>query len=135
MATSPESPTSGTFGGGIADGYEDSPMIRLQVQDREGATVVSVQGEVDMVTAPRLHSCLQDQLGMTPRRLVVDLAGVGFLGSSGLAVLVECLDGARGRGTDLRLVASSRGVVRPLEATGLTELFQTYPDVESALAG
>jgi anti-sigma B factor antagonist len=50
-------------------------------------------------------------------------------------VLVECLEDARGRGTELRLVVSSREVIRPLEATGLTELFQTHRDLESALAG
>ena len=131
----PGSAASDTTAGGTAGGCEDTPMIRLQVQDRDGATVVSVGGEVDMVTTPRLHSCLQDQLARTPQRLILDLSGVSFLGSSGLAVLVECLDDARGRGSDLRLVANSRQVTRPLEATGLTTLFQTYPDMASALAG
>lgn len=131
--TLPGSPASDTSGGDATDVCEDTSMIRLQVQDRNDATVVSVRGEIDMVTTPRLHSCLQERLARTPQRLIVNLSGVGFLGSSGLAVLVECLDDARGRGTDLRLVVSSREVIRPLEATGLTELFQTYPDVESAL--
>ncbi len=132
--TAPGFPVSDTTAGSTADVCEDTPMIRLRVRDRGGATVVSVEGEVDMVTTPRLHSCLQDQLARTPQRLVLDLSGVSFLGSSGLAVLVECLDDARGRGSDLRLVANSRQVVRPLEATGLTTLFQTYPDMASALA-
>ncbi len=88
-----------------------------------------------MVTTPRLQGCLQDRLASSPQRLVVDLSAVSFLGSTGLAVLVECLEDARGRGTELRLVASSREVIRPLEAAGLTELFQTHQDVESALAG
>lgn len=131
--TVPGSAASDTTAEGSADGCEDT-QIRLQVQDWDGATVVSVGGGVDMVTTPRLHSCLQDQLARTPQRLVLDLSGVSFLGSSGLAVLVECLDEARGCGSDLRLVASSRRVMRPLEATGLTKLFQTYPDVVAALA-
>jgi anti-sigma B factor antagonist len=124
-----------TAGGGIANANEETMTIHLQVQDRDRVIVVRVRGEVDMVTTPRLHSCLQDQLATTPQRLVIDLSGVSFLGSSGLAVLVECLDDARERGTDLRLVANSRGVMRPLEATGLTDLFQTYPDVTSAHPG
>lgn len=128
--TVPGSPASDT----TADVCEDTPTIRLQVRDCGGITVVSVEGEIDMVTTPRLHSCLQDQLASTPQRLILDLSRVSFLGSSGLAVLVECLDDARGRGSDLRLVPNSRQVVRPLEATGLTTLFQTYPDMASALA-
>lgn len=135
MTTFPDTPISGT-GGGTGD-LSDSPdaqMIAIEVADHGGATVVSVAGEVDMVTTPRLNNCLQERLALSPDRLVVDLSGLSFLGSSGLAVLVESLDDARGRGTDLRLVCSSREVVRPLEATGLTELFQTFPDLGSALA-
>jgi len=135
MTTSPGSPASDASAAGTADVCEDTPLIGLQVQDHDGATVVRVRGEVDMVTTPRLRSCLQDRLASTPQRLVVDLSAVSFLGSSGLAVLVECLEDARGRGTDLRLVAGSREVIRPLEATGLTELFQTHRDVQSALDG
>jgi len=118
----------------VADVPEDTPTIAIDVVERDGATVVSVRGEVDMVTTPRLHACLQDRLSRTPERLVVDMSGLIFLGSSGLAVLVESLDTARTRGTDLRLVCNSREVVRPLEVTGLTELFQTYSDLNSALA-
>jgi len=136
MTTFSASPSSG-IGGGTADVSDtsDAQMITVEVTDHDGATVVSVAGEVDMVTTPRLNTCLQEQLAQSPDRLVVDLSGLSFLGSSGLAVLVESLDDARGRGTDLRLVCSSREVVRPLEATGLTELFQTFPDLDSALAG
>ncbi len=136
MTTFPGTPTTGT--GGDTEDISDTPdaqMIAIEVAAHGGATVVSVSGEVDMVTTPRLNTCLQEQLALNPDRLVIDLSGLSFLGSSGLAVLVESLDDARGGGTDLRLVCSSREVVRPLEATGLTELFQTFPDLNSALAG
>lgn len=135
MTTVPGAPAAETPGDGAADASEDAQMIAIDVVDRDGATVVSVHGEVDMITTPRLHACLQDRLARTPDRLVVDMSGLSFLGSSGLAVLVESLDDARTRGTDLRLVCNSREVVRPLEATGLTELFKTYSDLGSALAG
>lgn len=133
MTTVPGAPTADTPGGGAADVSEDAQMISIDVAERDGATVVSVGGEVDMVTTPRLHACLQDRLARTPERLVIDMSGLSFLGSSGLAVLVESLEDARTRGTELRLVCNSRQVVRPLEATGLTELFQTYSDLDSAL--
>jgi len=48
---------------------------------------------------------------------------VSFLGSSGLAVLVEARDHAQQGGHQLRLVCSSRIVLRALEATGLRDLF------------
>ena len=66
-------------------------------------------------------------------RCVLDLSGVSFLGSSGLAVLVEARDQAQRSSGELRLVCSSRIVLRALEATGLRELFDISPDLATAL--
>ena len=95
--------------------------------------MVTVTGEVDMMTTPHLRSYLQQQVERAGSLLVLDLRGVAFLGSSGLAVLVETLDWARDRDITLRLVCTSREVVRPLEATGLTDLFEIHSDPEDAL--
>ena len=84
------------------------------------ATVV---GEVDTFTAPVLRASLDTQLEQQPTALVIDLCGVQFLGSAGLAVLVETQKSARSRDVGLRLVANTRAVTRPLEVTGLIDLF------------
>ena len=89
----------------------------------DGAVTVTVVGEVDTFTAPVLRSSLDTQLEQQPRELVIDLSGVQFLGSAGLAVLVETQKSARARDVDLRLVATTRAVTRPLEVTGLIDLF------------
>ncbi|MGR7026815.1 STAS domain-containing protein [Geodermatophilus sp. URMC 62] len=89
----------------------------------DGSVTVTVVGEVDTFTAPVLRSSLDTQLEQQPRELVIDLSGVQFLGSAGLAVLVETQKSARSRDVDLRLVATTRAVTRPLEVTGLIDLF------------
>ena len=89
----------------------------------EGAVTVTVVGEVDTFTAPVLRSTLDAQLEQQPKELVIDLSGVQFLVSAGLAVLVETQKSARSREVDLRLVATTRAVTRPLEVTGLIDLF------------
>jgi len=109
-------------------------LISLDAVEVGGSVLVTVAGEIDMVTTPRLRSYLREQLTRAGSMLVVDLRAVEFLGSSGLAVLVETLDGARERGVALRLVCDSREVVRPLEATGLTDLFEIHHDPDAALA-
>jgi anti-sigma B factor antagonist len=78
---------------------------------------------VDTFTAPVLRASLDTQLEQQPEQLVVDLCGVQFLGSAGLAVLVETQKSARSREVGLTLVASTRAVTRPLEVTGLIDLF------------
>src|SRR4051812_4113703 len=89
----------------------------------DGVVTVTVVGEVDTFTAPVLRSTLDGQLEQQPRELVIDLSGVQFLGSAGLAVLVETQKSSRAREVSLRLIATTRAVTRPLEVTGLIDLF------------
>ena len=99
-------------------------VITLSTQTGEnGAVTVTVVGEVDTFTAPVLRSSLDSQLEQSPRELIIDLSGVQFLGSAGLAVLVETQKAARSRDVALRLIATTRAVTRPLEVTGLIDLF------------
>lgn len=109
-------------------------MISLDARQVGSSYLVTVTGEVDMMTTPHLRSYLQEHVERAAAGLVLDLRGVAFLGSSGLAVLVETLDWTRERGIALRLVCTSREVLRPLEATGLTELFDIRSDPEDALS-
>jgi anti-sigma B factor antagonist len=90
---------------------------------RDGAVTVSVAGEVDTFTAPTLRSAVDAELKGRPAELVLDLRGVRFLGSAGLALLVETQKSAGARGIVLRLIATTRPVIRPLEVTGLLPLF------------
>jgi anti-sigma B factor antagonist len=98
-------------------------VITLSTSNEDGVVTVTVVGEVDTFTAPVLRSTLDSQLELQPRELVIDLSGVQFLGSAGLAVLVETQKSARSRDVDLRLIATTRAVTRPLEVTGLIDLF------------
>lgn len=98
----------------------------------DGVTVLAVSGEVDMLTAPQLRAEALRQLD-TSRTLVLDMSGVGFLGSAGLAVLVEASQQAKRRDAEFRVVAVERAVTRPLAATGLGEVFSVFESVEQAL--
>lgn len=99
----------------------------------QGATVLAVTGEVDMLTAPQLRADALRHLD-AGGALVLDLSGVSFLGSAGLAVLVEASQQAKRRGAAFRVVAVERAVTRPLAATGLGEVFSVFESVEQALA-
>lgn len=99
----------------------------------EGVTVLAVSGEVDMLTAPQLRAAALPRLD-ADGTLVLDLSGVSFLGSAGLAVLVEASQQAKRRGSEFRVVAVERAVTRPLAATGLGEVFSVFTSVEQAVA-
>jgi anti-sigma B factor antagonist len=98
-----------------------------------GTTVLRVSGEIDMLTCPDLRHAITEQLGDGQRRLVIDLSEVLFLGTSGLAALVEARAEAISRDLGLWLVCSGRQVRRPLEIAGLVELFHIAESVPRAL--
>ena len=102
--------------------FDDVITLSTSTGD-DGVVTVTVVGEVDTFTAPVLRSTLDSQLEQQPRELVIDLSGVQFLGSAGLAVLVETQKSSRAREVALRLIATTRAVTRPLEVTGLIDLF------------
>lgn len=107
--------------------------VELEVGNPAGdVTVLSVAGEVDMLSAPALRAAVSTNLA-DKGTFVLDMSRVTFLGSAGLAVLVEGLQQSRRRGIAFRIVASDRAVTRPLVATGLGDVFDVHPSVEDAI--
>lgn len=99
-----------------------------------GVCVVTVDGELDMLTAPLLEACLREQLCTHPRHLVLDLQPVRFLSSSGLNCLLHTRDSAQTSATRLHLAGLvTRAVARPLQVSQLLDVFHTYPTVTHAL--
>jgi anti-sigma B factor antagonist len=83
------------------------------------AYLVSLGGEIDLHVAPRLSEELHGAIANGARRLVVDLGGVSFIDSSGIAALVRAAERLRARGAELVLVCDDHRILRALEVTGL----------------
>jgi anti-sigma B factor antagonist len=101
-----------------------------------GQVVITVGGEVDMLTSPQLRSAVLDQFEPDSgvELVVLDLDGVTFLGTSGLAVLIEVREAAHAAGVELRLACTARRVLRPLTIAGLIPLFDIHDTIDQALA-
>lgn len=93
--------------------------------------VVHLDGEIDLESAPRLRQHLLESLNLGSS-LLVEMSGVGYIDSSGIASLVEALQNARKRRLDLKLIAPSNRVRRVLELARLDKVFDIYPDLETA---
>lgn len=98
-----------------------------------GAVVITVRGEVDLLTSPLLRDALLTQLPGPGTRVIVDLTAVGFFGAAGLNVLATIRAAALAAGTGLCLVAHTRPVLLPLTITGMHTEFDIYPDLAHAL--
>jgi anti-sigma B factor antagonist len=100
-------------------------LVALDVRRSDGSVCIVATGEIDSSSAPQFRRTLETLLaepGLS--EIVVDLAGVTFLDSAGLCVLAAAHRRIKGRGIQLRVLASSRAVVRPLQITGLWDLLR-----------
>jgi anti-sigma B factor antagonist len=120
-------------------GYTEQMLSPISVEIDTGhphALVLRVSGEVDISTVGTITRGFTSML--STRRagqdlLIIDVSGVGFFGSSGVAALVECQHAAENEALQLRLSGTSSAVLRPLEGTGLIRCFDWYPTLEAAL--
>lgn len=107
---------------------EDAAVFTVTetVEQDDSAVVLAVTGEVDMLTAPRFEQALYDAVARRPLVLVIDLLGVSFFASAGLAILVK-VDEKTVPPTQLRVVARGAATLRPLQLTGLVRTLAVYP--------
>ena len=95
-----------------------------------GRPALSVRGELDLATAPRLAEAAESQLSQQPQSLVVDLTGTTFLDSSGARQLVRIARRAAAEGVGLEVVCPRAN--RPVRlVVDLLELRAVVPIVES----
>jgi anti-sigma B factor antagonist len=95
--------------------------------------VVSIEGELDLHTAPELEQALGTILARGGRNVVVDLAGLEFIDSAALAALLRALPRFRARGGRFLLVTEDRRILRTLEITGLDRTFDIEPRLGNAV--
>jgi anti-sigma B factor antagonist len=93
----------------------------VEAQSEGPECVVSVSGELDLAAASSLESELDRVLQSEVTRIVLDLAGLEFIDSTGLSVLVRAQQRAHESGRELGLVNPGQQVERLLSLTGLTE--------------
>ena len=104
----------------------------LDTNDHGDLTVVAVKGEVDLYTAPSLKERVADLVSAGRSRIAVDLAGVEFMDSTGLGVLIGGLKRCKEAGGSLTLVAPREPVLKILAITGLDKVFAIHDNVEQA---
>ena len=109
----------------MAASFAEPPMtdlVRVDVVTFGPSVRVIAGGEIDSSSAPVFERHLDGVLESRPGELVIDLCAVTFLDSAGLCVLASAHRRASEQQISVRLLVSSRAVVRPLQITGLWRL-------------
>lgn len=96
--------------------------------------VLPLQGEIDLHVSPNVAASLKMMIEKKPPQVIVDLAGVSYIDSSGLAALIEGMQNVQQYGGKF-VLAGLQEPVRPIfEIARLDQVFQIFPDVDGALA-
>jgi len=104
--------------------------INSRVKDNIGMVVV--EGEVDMFTSPDLRDNLLPFFKKKVKGIIVDLSGVSFMDSSGIATLVEGLQWSKKEKRQFILTGLGTNVLNALTLTKLDNVFSIKSDTEGA---
>lgn len=113
----------------------EPPLLTIAfAEPAPGVLLVTVDGELDLASAPELDARVRHEVHeRQPRRLIVDLARLRFLGLHGIAVFERLRRNPVTIGSGIALVALPPAGRRALEFTGVLPMFDRYPDVATAL--
>jgi anti-sigma B factor antagonist len=102
--------------------------LEIDKQGGAGSWVLVVRGEVDLYSSPELRNAITKVMPKKGGAVTVDLRGVPYMDSSGVATLVEGYRSALDTGTQFVLAAPSQSVMKVLQLSRLDSVFTIRED-------
>ena len=97
--------------------------LDIREEDVNGTHVIYVSGDVDLYSSPELRDSVQRGIPLAKSGLAIDLAGVKYIDSSGIATLVEGHRTADARKVEFKLQSLPESVLRVLQLSKLDSYF------------
>ena len=96
--------------------------------------VLSLEGEIDLHESPQIREALTPMIERKLPRLLIDLTGVSYIDSSGLAVFIDAMQRVQSYGGQLALFGIGETVRNIFHIARLDQVFKIFPDKNTALA-
>lgn len=108
----------------------------MEIKDRvvNDVTVISLEGSIDAMTAPKITEFIHGQVSKGNIKLVADLSGVDYTSSAGLRVMLGAIKETRSQGGDLRLTGIQPDVQKVLNLSGFSNILKIFDDLDAAVA-
>ena len=100
--------------------------MKIDVTKENGIVIVVVEGEIDADTSPQLRERFDELLAEGEQSYVIDMVGVEFIDSSGLAAFVRLFKRVRIGEGDVRLCGVRPEVLKIFELTRLNRVFDIF---------
>ena len=112
-----------------------SEQAMLRMEEHGDVVVAHVEGELDLAVTQRIGDRIGEAIPTSARGLVIDLCDLGFIDSSGVALLFTLAQRLSGRRQELRVVVSPGSpVARVLELVDFGRAAPVGSDLDGALA-
>lgn len=110
-----------------------SQRMELEITEKNNATIVQINGELDVANAMELSEHLTQLFKKFPKRVILNLEAVNYIASSGLAMLVSALKKSRETRVPFAICGLSPLARKAVETTTLHEILPIYKDVTESL--
>ncbi len=108
--------------------------LTVGVRQQPGAAIIDLAGEIDGFAEESLNTAYLEAEGATGKAILLNFAGVEYINSSGIALIVGLLTRARNSGRRLLACGLSEHYVEIFTITRLVDFMAVFPDEASALA-
>ena len=108
--------------------------LEIEQREREGITILEMKGRITVgKEATALREKIAELTAASVRNVVLNLANVDFIDSTGLGALVVCATSARKAGGAVKLVSLNRRNIELLVMTKLATVFEIFNDEQDAI--
>lgn len=109
--------------------------MKISARRVKSATILDVSGNIDMSNSPEVRKVLLQEIRVQKvNQVALNLSGVNYIDSSGVASLVEGLKASRDMGSRFILFGLNDSAREVLKISRLLKLFEVYDDETQAMA-
>jgi anti-anti-sigma factor len=108
--------------------------MEIEARKEKSTTIVKVTGKMDAVSSPEFEKKLLELMGEGEKDFVIDLAGLDYISSAGLRVILATAKKLKGKEGKLLLCSLKDMVKEVFEISGFTAIIPIYESVEAAVA-
>lgn len=105
----------------------------LSASERDGVTVITLEGFLDAHTAPQFEESVQTQIETGHVKIAVDCSKLTYISSAGLGVFMSFIEEVREREGDIKICGLVPKVKHTFEILGFQDLFDLLEDVPAAV--
>jgi len=107
--------------------------MEYSILSKNDITVIKLKGEIDVTVAAKLREVFKSKIDNGAIKIIVDLAEVKLIDSSGLGILIVAFKSVKSKGGDIKFVNAKSEVWKIIKLTKLDKHFELFKSPEQAV--